>query len=110
MVDSIAMSVSVPEFDTSPEAIANRLAKVRMARGLTQVSMATALQISNQRWNSYEIGRTHPPAAILALVWRFTGATSDYILFGNESGLPWELLQKLRAQGEEEQNRKAKPA
>jgi len=90
------MSVSVPEYDTSPEAIGTRLAKVRKTLGRSQSALAEVLGMSSQRYNNYELGRTQPPPPVLAQIWRLTGATSDYILFGNESGLPFDLVMKLR--------------
>jgi len=86
--------------DTSNEAIGSRLAAVRDARGLMQAELARTLDVSPQRWGSYERGRSVPPPEILMRFWQLTGATSDYILFGSMAGMPLELvtlIQRLEA-------------
>lgn len=88
--------------DTSRETIGNRLAYVRIARGLTAGALAQALQISPQRWNTYEQGRSVPPPDVLSKIWQVTGATSDYVLFGRVDGLPTDLYNRLVEIGEGE--------
>jgi len=87
------MDSSLP--DTSLAAIGRRLGQVREARGWTKSTIARLLEMSPQRWGQYEGGaRLIPPDAI-ARLWRLTGATSDFILFGRFDGLPYELAEKI---------------
>jgi len=81
--------------DTSKSAIGERLAAIRKARGLTFGALAQAIDISPQRWNNYEQGRSVPPPDVLSKLWQVTGATSDYVLFGRMDGLPAELYRML---------------
>lgn len=96
--------------DTSPEAIGQRMAAVREARGLHQAAMARALDHSPQRYGSYERGRTVPPPDVLARFWQLTGATSDYVLFGSMAGMPMELVSMLQRQQQEGDARGRKSA
>lgn len=96
--------------DTSNEAIGRRLAEVREARGLHASALARMMEMSPQRWGSYERGRTIPPPQVLARFWQLTGATSDYVLFGSMTGMPMELVGLLRQRAAEEETRSRKPA
>lgn len=89
------------EPDTSKSAIGKRLKAVRIARGLTAGALAQALQMSPQRWNTYEQGRSVPPPGVLSKLWQITGATSDFVLFNRMDGLPMELYSRLAASGKE---------
>lgn len=93
--------------DTSKAAIGERLAAVRAARGLIPAAMARALDLSSQRYGTYEGGRSVPPPEVLARFWQLTGATADYILFGRKDGLPLELAEMLRV-GEAQQGKQTK--
>ncbi|QND60361.1 helix-turn-helix domain-containing protein [Mesorhizobium huakuii] len=84
------------EPDTSKTAIAARLVAVRVARGWTAGGMATALQLSPQRWHNYEQGNTMVPPEVLARLWQLTGVTSDFVLFGRTDALPADLAALLR--------------
>lgn len=82
--------------DTSPEAIGERLRKVRTVRGWHQNMLASLLEISPQRWNNYETGRSVPPPPVLAKFWQLTGATTDFILMNRSDGMPMELVMELQ--------------
>lgn len=69
--------------------------------------MARLIDESPQRWGNYERGERVPPPAILAKFWRLTGATSDFILFGQTYGLPLDLAQSLEKAEKSETNKKA---
>lgn len=73
-----------------------RLKAVRLAAGYkTQQEFANLLEVSITTYNNWETGLRRPPNRILAEVKRLTGATADYLLFGDASSLPVGLYQKL---------------
>lgn len=88
--------------DTSNAAIGERIATIRIARGWSQAFSAQLMGISPQRWGNWERGLNAPKPAELGRLWRLSGATSDYILFGRLDGLPHELVQLIQASGTEE--------
>lgn len=82
--------------DTSAAAVGARLSLVREARGFQQAAFAGLLDLTPQAYNAYERGRNMPQATTMAKVRRLTGATSDYLLFGDMTGLPNELVSAIR--------------
>jgi transcriptional regulator with XRE-family HTH domain len=94
------------EPNTSREAIANRLIALRKAKGWSSTFIATAVGATPQRWYTYENGRSVPPAPVLAKVRQLTGATADFILFGDTRNMPYELMQQLEHIGEVEKTQR----
>jgi hypothetical protein len=75
-----------------------RLALVRKVCGdLTQTGMALKLGISVQRWSNFENGMRLSSAVALMIVQKCPGFTRDYLLDGNEMGLPQRLIADLHA-------------
>ena len=100
---NVSMTQDMP--DTSKKAIGERIVAVREARDWSQAELARLLDESPQRWGNYERGDRVPPPPVLAKLWRLTGATSDYVLFGQTYGLPLDLVKALDAKASE--NKKA---
>lgn len=69
--------------------------------------MAAAIGASPQRWYTYENGRSVPPAPDLAKIRQLTGATSDFILFGDPRNMPYELMQLIGEQSTGSNKRQA---
>jgi len=80
------------EPDTSKEAVGNRLRAIRMARGWESGFTAQLVGVLPQSWSNYEAGKAYPSFATIAKLWQLTGATSDFILFGNPAGMPHGLF------------------
>lgn len=85
--------------DTSGEAIGKRLVAVREARGYLQGFLVQLLDTSQQRWSNYEKGNRVLPNDLLYKFCKVTGATTDFVLFGEMSGMPMDLVQILRERG-----------
>jgi ribosome-binding protein aMBF1 (putative translation factor) len=90
------------ENDTATElqaAFAERLRETRAARGFkTQIALSKALGgRTNDAVHTWEKGRSYPrPPELLALC-KLLGVTSDYLLFGDTSGLTAETYRTLFA-------------
>lgn len=63
--------------------IYERLKKYRIARGLKQIDVANAMQISKSTYSSYESGRRLPDATKIGKLAEILGVTSD-VLLGTE--------------------------
>ncbi len=75
-----------------PEFIGQRLRLLRLALGYEDQSAFAALcDVSPQAWNNWERGRQTPRLDQIAKIRRASGATVDFILFGDESGLSHKL-------------------
>ncbi len=85
--------------DTSKQAIGKRLVAVREARGYLQGFLVQLLGTSQQRWSLYENGNRDLPNDLLYKFCRTTGATTDFVLFGDFTAMPMDLLQAMRAKG-----------
>lgn len=85
--------------DTSNQAIGKRLVAVREARGYLQGFLVQLLGTSQQRWSNYENGNRVLPHDLLFQFCRVTGATTDFILFGDLAAMPMDLLQAMRDRG-----------
>jgi transcriptional regulator with XRE-family HTH domain len=75
-----------------------RLQLLRIAKGFaTKRAFAQTIGVEEDRYDKWEKGMALiPPAIVLTLVQRF-GITSDWLYFGNESGLTVVLQQDLIA-------------
>jgi len=80
------------ETGTAKEAMAQRIIAIRKAKKWSATFMAQAVGATPQRWYMYEKGRSTPPTEVLAKIKQLTGATADFILFGDTSGMPFELM------------------
>lgn len=81
--------------DTSRQSIGDRLKLTREALGLNQAAFARLVGISPQGINNYEKGTQRPQLDQAFQICRATGATLDWIYFGDRSGLPGRILDKL---------------
>ena len=59
---------------------AARLKKARKEKGLTQVQIATDLNMSRPGYVSYELARREPSLSTLARIARILGTSTDYLL------------------------------
>jgi transcriptional regulator with XRE-family HTH domain len=73
-----------------------RLIRLRQAMGIpTQTAMAAALGIEVSRWNNFERGQPISKEIAFKVRLRFPGVTTDWLFFGDPSGLPLELAKRL---------------
>jgi transcriptional regulator with XRE-family HTH domain len=77
--------------------IGNRLRQLRLAKGFEKIRhWADELGVNEDRYDKWEKGKaTVPPDVVHNLKVRF-GVTSDWLYFGDESGLPQALYSELR--------------
>ena len=64
----------------APENVGRRIADLRKKRGLSQVSMAKAVGISQKAVSHYERGSRTPPASRVAKIAEVLGISTDEIL------------------------------
>lgn len=75
---------------------ADRLRQVREACGFaTRRGFAQALGIEDAAYRKYERAESYPQPDTLGRIRQLTGATADYLYFGDESGLPVGLHRKI---------------
>ncbi len=75
---------------------AGRLRLVREACGFaTRRAFAQALGIEEAAYRKYERAESYPHPETLGRIRQLTGATADYLYFGDESGLPVSLHRKI---------------
>jgi transcriptional regulator with XRE-family HTH domain len=94
-----------PIGDSSPEAVGQRLALLRLALGYgerQQRAFADFLSLGATSYNSYETGKQRPPIHVALSIVTRTGASLDWLYRGVEDLLPHHLVLKLR--GEDEQH------
>lgn len=78
--------------------VGERLRRLRVAAGYSsQVEYAEALQISPQRYNHWERGRRLPDLWAIGRIISMTGATADWIFFGNQASMPIDLMRRVQA-------------
>lgn len=76
---------------------AGRLRRVREACGYaTRRAFAEALGIEEAAYCKYERAESYPHPETLGRIRQLTGASVDYLYFGDEAGLPVRLHQRLR--------------
>lgn len=90
------------EETVTARAVGERLRLIRQAMGMSQAELCRTLNILPQTWNNFEKGvnRIKPPDAFK--VRKLTGATSDYIYFGDTRGMPFDLMQEIERIAREE--------
>ncbi len=87
--------------------MARRLVAIRTVKGFSATRLAVLVGATPQRWYTYENGRSTPPTDVLVKIKRLTGVTIDYILAGDVTGMPSELIIQLdEALGEEDSTKK----
>ncbi len=76
--------------------VAERLALIRAALGVSQVNICAATGISTSSWNRFEKGeRKILPDDVAALLDVY-GVDPNFIYFGREDGLPAGILTSIR--------------
>jgi len=80
------------------EAFAKRLRAVREACGYsTMREFAKRLGVEEDAYGWYERARSLPHPYIIGRIRQLTGVTADYLYYGDERGLPIELLRLIEA-------------
>ena len=80
-----------------------RLLRLRVARGkmevppiqFTQTAFAKRAGLSQGAYANYEIGARQPEIAALAQIKDVYGVTLDWLLLGDDSALPFGIIDKL---------------
>lgn len=57
-----------------------RVKELRIEKGLSQMQLARALDISQSAIAKWELGKTEPTASAIILLARFFNETTDYLL------------------------------
>ena len=57
-----------------------RLKELRLARGLSQMQLASILHISQSAIAKWELNKTEPTASAIILIAEYFGETTDYLL------------------------------
>lgn len=76
-------------------AIGERITMIREALGMIPADFARLVDLTTQSLSNYETGYRRPNLDQAFKIARKTGATLDYIYFGDESGLPQRIAVKL---------------
>jgi transcriptional regulator with XRE-family HTH domain len=99
ITDGYAIIASMAAAPAPPlAAFAARLRAVREACGYaTRRAFADALGIEEGAYGKYERAESYPHPETLGRIRQLTGATADFLYFGDESGLPVGLHRRLRA-------------
>lgn len=95
----------VPLRPDSPQAVGERLRLIRLGYGMaqgasremSQAEMSRLCGIGRQAWNNAETGDNRLGIDNAMALARRTGASLDYIYFGNARGLPHELAVAIEA-------------
>ena len=81
--------------DKTLQAIAHRLEQTRSALGLTQSEFADKAGIARNTYNQWEKGKGRPQLDGAIALCSTYNLTLDWIYFGQMSGLPYQVAQKL---------------
>ncbi len=74
-----------------------RLQSVREASSYaTRRAFAEALGVAEGAYGKYERGESYPHPETLGRIRQLTGATADYLYFGDVSGLPLALYRLIK--------------
>jgi transcriptional regulator with XRE-family HTH domain len=89
----------MPTLQNEPlSGFADRLRLVREACGFaTRRAFAQALGIEEAAYRKYERAESYPQPETLGRIRQLTGATADYLYFGDESGLTVSLHRRISA-------------
>ena len=86
MVDQISHQVEIGQ----------RIVALRTAMGFANAAaFAKAVKISPQSLNNYERGFRRPELEQATKIVKLTGATLDWIYYGERAGLPLQLAERL---------------
>jgi transcriptional regulator with XRE-family HTH domain len=79
------------------EAFGKRLKLLREVCGYpSQQTFADALGMEKGTLGQYEAGRSYPKPDVLGRIRQLTGATVDWLYFGDAGGLPVALAQRIQ--------------
>ena len=68
--------------------IARRLGRLRNVLRMSQAEFCREIGVAPNRWNQYERGQRQITIDVAARIRQRFGVTTDWIYFGDESGLP----------------------
>lgn len=81
----------------SNAAIAERLIALRDAHGMKQNEFSEFLELSPTAWNNYELAKGRISLDAARQVLRKTGASLDWIYYGNPAAMPISLMNRVQA-------------
>jgi transcriptional regulator with XRE-family HTH domain len=84
-IDSLSASMA-PDEQQFLKALGARIAQLRKDQGMSQQAVADALEIAQQTYAHYEVGRIRMPVSLLPEVARLFGVSTDELLVGQRSG------------------------
>ena len=85
-----ALTIELPTMTISDDertffaGLGERVAQLRKARGMTQVQLAEALEVSQQTVQSYEVGRRRLPVSTLRLLAKTLSVSLDELMAEGE--------------------------
>ena len=68
----------------------NRLNSLRKACGKSQQDVATALSVSRQVFNNYELGKREPDYGMVIRLAEYFNVTTDYLLGKSDNPAPYD--------------------
>jgi transcriptional regulator with XRE-family HTH domain len=77
-------------------AMAERLNRLRRAHGLSLVTAAREVGVSQQRWSNYESGTRTISLMVIIKLCEVFGVTTDYLIRGSVVGVAEATLKRLR--------------
>ena len=77
------------------QTISARLVRLRAALRMSQAEICRAIDVAPNRWNQYESGERRITLEVAGKLRQRFGVTSDWLYFGDESGLPQRLSDKF---------------
>lgn len=80
------------------DGIARRLVAARLAAGLRPVELAAASGVGRNTIGNWESGIKRPSVDQLAYVLPVLKVTLDYVFFGDDTALPWDVRARIEAQ------------
>ena len=84
-LDSLTASMA-PNEQQFLKALGTRIAQLRKDQGMSQQAVADALEIAQQTYAHYEVGRIRMPVSLLPEVAQLFGVSTDELLVGQRSG------------------------
>ena len=77
-------------------AVGRRLVAARQAAGLSPTALATAAGLSTSTLGNWEGGANRPRVDQLGRVLPILQVTSDFVFYGVDAGLHWEVRERIR--------------
>lgn len=93
----MTLAPPLPPDAWSNDAIAARLVALREARGMNQREFAAHLGLGFTAWNNYELALSRISLDAARKVVAGTGASLDWIYYGNPAGMPLNLMSQIQA-------------